>query len=142
MNAVLLIAHAPLAQALRAAALHVLADAEDDLLAVDVQPDATPEQSLAQARAALARLADRAGVLILSDVVGATPCNVAARLLEQPRTRLLAGASLPMVLRALSYRHEPLDEMAERALAGGVKGIRLLAATENMAPPPVSAAGR
>ncbi len=127
MNAVLLVAHAPLAHALREAALHVLADAADDVLAVDVQPEATPEQSLAQACAAMARLQGHSGVLILSDVLGATPCNVASRLLERPQTRLLAGVSLPMLLRALSYRGESLEMMAERAIAGGVQGVRPVA---------------
>lgn len=137
MNAVLLVAHAPLAHALREAALHVLADAADDVLAVDVQPEATPEQSLAEARAAMARLRRHAGVLILSDVLGATPCNVASRLLGQPQTLLLAGVSLPMLLRALSYRGESLEMMAERAIAGGVQGIRAVAP----APQAVSTSG-
>ena len=123
MNAVLLIAHAPLAHALREAALHVLADAEGDLLAIDVAADASPEASLAVAQSALARLDDHAGVLILADVLGATPCNVGTRLLVGERTRLLAGANLPMLLRALTYRGEPLDVMTERALAGGAKGV-------------------
>ncbi|HMN22471.1 MAG TPA: PTS fructose transporter subunit IIA [Ottowia sp.] len=128
MNAVLLVAHAPLAQALRQAALHVLPDAGADVLAVDVQAEATPEQSLALARAALARLGQRPGVLILSDVVGATPCNVASRLVQPPHSELLAGVNLPMLLRALSYRGESLEMMAERAVAGGVQGIRSVAA--------------
>lgn len=123
MNFVLLVAHAPLAQALRAAALHVLGDAAADVLAVDVPPDAPPEQSVAAARALLGGLAADDGVLILSDVLGATPCNVSGRLLERPGTRALSGANLPMLLRALTYRGEPLDVMAERALAGGAQGI-------------------
>lgn len=127
MNAVLLVAHAPLAQALRQAALHVLPDAAGDVLAVDVQAAATPEQSLAAARAALARLGRRPGVLVLADVVGATPCNVASRLVAQPHTVLLAGVNLPMLLRALSYRAESLEMMVERAVAGGVQGIRAVA---------------
>ena len=123
MNAVLLIAHAPLAQALRQAALHVFADAAGDVLALDVQADAAPEDSLAQAERLLARCADRAGVLILTDVLGATPCNVATRLLAGERTRLLAGVNLPMLLRSLCYRHEPLAALAQRALAGGAGGV-------------------
>lgn len=123
MNLVLLVAHAPLAQALRQAALHVLADAAADVLAVDVPADASPEQSLAAARALLAGRAASDGVLVLADVLGATPCNVASRLLERPNTRMLAGVNLPMLLRALSYRHEPLAALAERALAGGTQGV-------------------
>lgn len=124
MNAVLLIAHAPLAQALRAAALHVFADAGPDLLALDVPADEPPEHTLARARALLAETA-QGDALILADVLGATPCNVATRLLhEAPHARrLLAGVNLPMLLRALGYRHEPLDHLAELALAGGTRGL-------------------
>ena len=124
MNAVLLIAHAPLAQALRQAALHVFADAGSDVLALDVQADAAPEDSLTQAENLLAGCADHDGVLILADVLGATPCNVARRLLHSgSQRRLVTGVNLPMLLRALSYRHEPLAAMTERALTGGQRGM-------------------
>ena len=126
MNTVLLIAHAPLAHALREAALHVFPDAAADMVALDVQAQDAPETSLAAARAALARLPHDAGALILVDICGATPCNVAARLhdgADGARTRLLAGVNLPMLLRALTYRHEPLDSMLQKAQAGGTQGI-------------------
>ena len=76
MNAVLLIAHAPLANALRQGALHVFPDAAADIAALDVDPDAPPEQTLAAAEALIAQLGERP-VLVLTDVFGATPCNVA-----------------------------------------------------------------
>jgi len=126
MNAILLIAHAPLASALRAGALHVLPDA--CVAALDVQAADTPENTLASAQAALHSLPAEQGVLVLADMVGATPCNVAQRLMGRPHTRLLAGANLPMLLRALSYRHEPLDAMMRKALDGGVQGIVAVAA--------------
>jgi PTS system ascorbate-specific IIA component len=128
MNTILLIAHAPLASALRAGALHVFADAASAVVALDVCPDAAPEQTQALAQAELARLPASEGVLILADVFGATPCNVAQRLCSLAHVRVLAGAHLPMLLRALSYRHEPLDSMTQKALAGGVQGIAPVAA--------------
>ena len=122
MNAVLLIAHAPLANALRQGALHVFPDAAADIAALAVDPDAPPEQTLVGAEALRARWCVRA-VLVLSDVLGATPCNVAQRLCEVDRVRLLAGVNLPMLLRAITYRAEPLAAMAQRALDGGVRGV-------------------
>lgn len=121
MNAILLIAHAPLASALREAALHVFPDAAADLAALDVAASASPEDSLALARAELAALGPRPA-LVLADLFGATPCNVAQRLVEGAPARLIAGASLPMLLRAITYRTAPLEEMAQRALAGGAQG--------------------
>ncbi|MDR0457906.1 MAG: PTS fructose transporter subunit IIA [Burkholderiaceae bacterium] len=124
-NAVLIIAHAPLAQALRQCALHIFPDAAAEIGAVDVRPDAPPDETLARARAALARLPG-AGALVLTDIVGATPCNVALRLSAGARTRLIAGANLPMLLRALTYRDKPLAEQAACAIAGGAQGVVLM----------------
>jgi PTS system ascorbate-specific IIA component len=120
-NAVLIIAHVPLAQALRQCALHVFPDAAPEIAAVDVFSDMPLEQTMARARAALARLPG-AGVLVLTDIIGATPCNVALRLASE-RTRLIAGVNIPMLLRALTYRTEPLAELVVRAVAGGTQGI-------------------
>lgn len=122
MNAVLLIAHAPLASALRDAALHALPEAAADVLALDVFADVPPEQTAEVARALLAeRPAD--STLVLTDMLGATPCNVATALRREQGATVLAGANLPMLLRALNYRAEPLATMAERALTGGVRGV-------------------
>jgi PTS system ascorbate-specific IIA component len=121
-NAVLIIAHTPLADALRQCALHVFPEAAAEIAAVDVRPDARPEQTLALARAALMQLPGEQA-LILTDIVGATPCNVALRLADGEHVRLIAGANLPMLLRALTYRNKPLAEQAARAAAGGVQGI-------------------
>ena len=128
MNAVLIIAHAPLANALREGVLHCFPDAAEAVAAVDIQAQAEPEASLAQAQNALAALASDE-VLVLTDIFGATPCNVAQRLVDGVRTRLIAGANLPMALRAMSYRAESLEAMAARALAGGAQGVMSVAAT-------------
>ena len=128
MNAVLIIAHAPLANALREGVLHCFPDAAAAVAAVDIQSQATPEDSLAQAQSALDGLPE-GDVLVLTDIFGATPCNVAQRLVDGVRTRLIAGANLPMALRAVSYRAEPLEAMAARALAGGTQGVMSVAAT-------------
>jgi PTS system ascorbate-specific IIA component len=123
MNGILIMAHAPLADALRQCALHVFADAADDVTALDVHSDDPPEQTLAAAKAAFDRLPKDGGVLVLADLFGATPCNVAQRLAEDRPCRLVAGVNLPMLLRALTYRHEPLDALMQRALAGGSQGV-------------------
>lgn len=134
MNSILIIAHAPLASALRSAALHVFPDAAARITAIDVSPLESPEQTLATAQLLLRAdthkngfvaqdsSASIFGTLVMSDVVGATPCNVAEKLVQGTHTQCLAGASLPMLLRAISYWHEPLAGMAAKALAGGTQG--------------------
>lgn len=118
---ILLVTHAPLAQALRACALHVFADSAADVLALDIEADESPEASLARARQLLGE--GGAPVLVLTDVVGATPCNVAQRLVAGRSARLVAGVNLPMLLRAICYRHEALEAVAARAVVGGTQGV-------------------
>lgn len=123
---ILLIAHAPLASALRAAALHVFAECASTVAALDVQADASPEDTLAQAQALLVAQGTTP-LLVLTDVLGATPSNVAVRVAEGRNARVLTGVNVPMLLRAWSYRAEPLESMCERAQVGGTQGIMLAA---------------
>lgn len=126
-TSILIIAHAPLAHALRSCALHVFADCGASLAALDVQPNQPPEEALAQARIMLEQLDCEAGTLVLTDVFGATPCNIAQRLVDGLRSRLVTGVNLPMLLRALSYRGEPLDSVVGRAVVGGTQGVMQVA---------------
>jgi PTS system ascorbate-specific IIA component len=128
MNGLLIIAHAPLATALRKCVLHVFPDAGSTVAALDVMPNVPPEESLAQARILLSQLGTR-HTLVVTDVFGATPCNVASKLVDGVRSRLIAGANLPMLLRAMSYRSESLDALVARAVAGGTQGVIQVAIT-------------
>ena len=132
MNAILLIAHAPLANALRQCALHVFPDCAGTVMAIDVQPNLSPDETLGSARIALDQLTRQQGikgVLVLTDIFGATPSNVAQRLVDGVTTRLITGANLPMLLRAVSYRHESLDTLVSRAVVGGTQGVMQVAIT-------------
>jgi PTS system mannose-specific IIA component len=128
MIGILIIAHTPLASALRDCALHVFPDCAAGVMAIDVLPDDPPEVSLDKAREAMAAL-NSPEVLLLSDIFGATPCNVAQQLHDGLHTRLLAGANLPMLLRSVCYRHEDLEALATRANAGGTQGVMPVGST-------------
>jgi len=121
-NCILIIAHAPLASALRACVMHVYAECADSVLALDVMPHCEPEDTLQQAQ----RLVDQVpaeGLLVLTDVFGATPANVAQKLVGGRNARLLSGVNLPMLYRAVCYCHEALEALVARALAGGTQGV-------------------
>ena len=128
MNGILIIAHSPLASAFRQCVLHVFPDSAQSVAALDVQPETPPEATLAQARAMLKQLATP-NVLVLTDVFGATPCNVAQKLVDGVATRLVTGMNLPMLLRAVCYRAEPLDALVARALVGAAQGAMQVAVT-------------
>jgi PTS system ascorbate-specific IIA component len=132
MNAILIIAHAPLAHALRSCALHVFPDCGTHVAAIDVQPNLPPEETLAMARIAmeqLSRTPQVKGVLVLTDIFGATPSNVAQKLVDGVKSRLITGVNLPMLLRSVSYRTEPLEALVSRAVIGGTQGVMQVAIT-------------
>ena len=132
MNAILLIAHAPLANALRQCALHVFPDCGAAVTAIDVQPNLSPDETLAAARIAMEQLASVdsvQGVLVLTDIFGATPSNVAQKLVDGVASRLITGVNLPMLLRSVSYRHVPQDTLVSRAVIGGTQGVMQVAIT-------------
>ena len=125
-NGILIIAHAPLASALRQCVLHVFPDNSATVQAIDVQPNLPSEETLASAKITLAQMGT-SHTLVLTDVFGATPCNVAQKLVDGVSAKLIAGVNLPMLLRAMTYRQEPLDALMARALAGGAQGVMQVA---------------
>ena len=120
MAAVLLIAHAPLASALLSVAGHCYEEKGHLFEAIDVEPTMSTETVESLARAALARL-NSPEVLVLTDVFGATPCNVAQRLSD--------GVNVPMLWRSLCYLGEPLEALVARAVSGASQGVMQVAQT-------------
>jgi mannose PTS system EIIA component len=126
--AVLLIAHAPLASALLSVAGHCYEEKGHLFEAIDVEPTMSAEAVEVLARAALARL-NSSEVLVLTDVFGATPCNVAQRLSDGVSIRVVAGVNVPMLWRSLCYVGEPLDALVARAMSGASQGVMQVAQT-------------
>jgi PTS system ascorbate-specific IIA component len=127
MAGILIIAHAPFATALRDCVAHIYGGLPARIGCVDVEAASDPAQVLATARAELDRLMEDNGVLVLTDMFGATPANIAAQLGANPAVRVLAGVNLPMLVRAVCYRVTPLDTLVDKALSGGSKGIHGIA---------------
>ena len=125
-NRIFIIAHAPLAQALRDCAMHVYPECAADVIALDVLPNAQPEDTLDQAIKA-AGTALNEGLLVLTDIFGATPANVSQKLVLGSNAKLIAGVNLPMLFRSVCYRHETLDALVGRALTGGTQGVMQVA---------------
>ena len=121
-NRIFIIAHAPLAQALKACAMHVYPECSSEVLALDVQANDTPEQSLQAARQ-LWQGVEANDVLVLTDVLGATPANVAQLWARERKAKIVAGVNLPMLLRSVCYRNEPMDALLQRAMTGGALGV-------------------
>lgn len=121
-TSIFIIAHAPLASALKKGAAHVYPECVDRVVAYDVKATNSLEASLRAAQRAMRKLPP-GPVLVLTDVIGATPCNLGSALLKSRRGAVLTGASLPMLLRAYSYSQTDLQTMVEKAREGGVQGV-------------------
>ena len=125
MPGLLLIAHAPLASALKAVAEHTYPNCAPQLSVLDVPPHQCADDVEAAARALMAA-AGHEEWLVLSDVPGATPHNGAMRLLDAAgHVQLVSGLSGPMLWRSLCYAQMPVAELAARAAEGGRRGIEI-----------------
>jgi mannose PTS system EIIA component len=78
---------------------------------------------LPRARELVKSLDSGDGVLIFSDIYGATPCNLATKLLQPGRIEGVAGVNLPMLVRAFTYRSRGMDTMIKKAISGGCDGV-------------------
>jgi len=122
MIGILLLTHAPLGQAFIAACAHVFRAPTERFEAIDVVPDQDLAEVQELARVAIKRLDDGNGVLVITDVKGGTPSNCCNKLADAGRVEVIAGISLPMLLRAITYRRDTLDVVVEMALAGAQSG--------------------
>jgi len=120
----LLITHHAIGSALVEAARHVMPRLPLKVDVVEIGDCSDPAATLSSTAHAARALDTGAGVLVLSDLYGATPCNVAHKLGSLGvRARCVSGLNLPMLLRVLNYADKPLDELAEVAASGGRGGI-------------------
>jgi PTS system ascorbate-specific IIA component len=123
MIGILIIAHDTLPESLVKAVTHVLGTrpAQFETLSVTIADD--PFDLLPVARERVRQLDTGTGVLIFSDIYGATPCNLAAKLLMPGRVEVVAGVNLPMLVRAFTYRAKGMDTMITKAVSGGRDGV-------------------
>ena len=129
MPGFLIIAHAPLATALRSVVEHAFPNCESPIEALDVLPDAPVDVVEAEARELLARVRNP-GAIIFTDAFGATPCNIAQRIAEGNQVKVIAGVNVPMLWRSVCYAKEPLDALVVRALSGATQGVMLVATSK------------
>ncbi len=129
MTGLFIIAHAPLASALRSAAMHAYPELAQAIGVYDVPPGDDRELYFSEASTVIDALGS-SETLILTDMLGATPAILAGRL-EGTGRRALAGVNVPMLWRALNYWKLPLDQVFDKALEGARLGLQSVTA-----PPP------
>jgi PTS system ascorbate-specific IIA component len=123
MIGILIIAHGTLGESLIHCASHVLNKRPARLKQLGVTAQDDPLLLLPQARALVKELDAGSGVLILSDMYGGSPSNIAGKVLIPGRVEGVAGVNLPMLIRALTYRDKPLATLLMKAVSGGCEGV-------------------
>ena len=136
MIGVLIMAHDGLGDSLAGAVTHVLGAKPPQFDVFPVAATDDPIALLPKAREAVAALDTGDGVAILCDIYGATPCNLAVKLGHAGHVEVLAGVSLPMLVRAFTYRTKGMETFVKKAVSGGCEGVL------HVDPKPIYAAAR
>jgi len=123
MIGILLITHGSFGEALVQNACHVLNKRPPLIGQLGLAPQDDPLDLLPTARKMLTMVDGGKGVLVMTDIFGASPSNLAMKLLEPGRVEGVAGASLPMLLRALTYREKDMETMVAKAMSGARDGV-------------------
>ncbi|MCM5571381.1 hypothetical protein M6I34_12755 [Burkholderiaceae bacterium FT117] len=124
MIGIMVVSHEPLGTALIRCTRHVFGRLPPQLAALDVIPDEDPEAAIGAARELLARINDGSGVIVFTDCFGATPSRIAMELAEPLRVYVVAGVNLPMLLKAITQRRRPVEEVVDELVAAGQGAIR------------------
>lgn len=119
MVGILLVTHNGLGASLVDCVQHVLGAVPDRLKVLSVLAQDEPQQKLAEGRALIAQLDDGGGVIVLADIFGATPSNIARQLCHAERVAGVAGVNLPMLLRVVNHAESPLSALVKLAVEGG-----------------------
>ncbi len=123
MIGILIVAHGALGESLIQCATHVMGSRPPLLEQFGIDMHDDPFTLLPVMQKVVQNLDEGDGVLILSDIYGATPCNIVSKLVKQNSVEGIAGVNLPMLVRALTYRNGDLTKLAEKALSGGQEGV-------------------
>jgi PTS system ascorbate-specific IIA component len=123
MIGILLITHGELGKSLIDCATHVLGDKPKFLDSLTIENDCAHENMYKEISEKINRLNQGDGVLILTDIFGATPCNIITKIIEPGKVNAIAGVNLSMLIRSISYRHEPFDSLIAKAIEGAQDGI-------------------
>lgn len=128
--ALLLITHNNIATSLIEVATTIVNHTPDNIAYIEVPMDAPIEPVEESVQEKLSQLDTSEGILILTDMYGGTPSNIAFKFTQQDNTCLISGLNLPMLVRIMNYRNLPLNELSEKTISGGKKSISIHEGTQ------------
>lgn len=90
---------------------------------ISISLNDNPDKIRQQLHAELKGLDQGNGILIMTDMFGSTPSNIACTVSERDDIRIISGLNLPMLIRVLNYPNLSLNELEQKAITGGQEGI-------------------
>ncbi|MDR1827343.1 MAG: PTS sugar transporter subunit IIA [Methylobacteriaceae bacterium] len=124
MIGMVLVTHGRLAAEFKAALEHVVGP-QETMETISINPDDDMGENRREIREAIARVNTGDGVVILTDLFGGTPSNLALSFMEENRVEVVAGINLPMLIKLVSVREEPLADAVNKAQEAGRKHINI-----------------
>lgn len=132
MVGLLMITHNRIGDALLDTAIHTLGICPIRVKVLAVMPDCDPAILLDEARGLVSQLDQGDGVLVLTDMYGSTPSNIANHLADGERVMVITGINLPMLIRVVNYPTLSLLDLARKAESGGLEGIFICSSTSEV----------
>jgi PTS system mannose-specific IIA component len=123
MIGILIVTHGEIGRSLLDSASQILGSRPQQTSTLSVWRQDDPDDLVLRARELMEQIDAGDGLLILTDIFGATPGNVVSKLLDDGRVEGVSGVSLPMLLRVLTGRNGSLAAAVQRALSGGAEGL-------------------
>jgi len=120
---ILLISHDDVGKTLLDASINTLGFCPLTAEILSIPNSCDPELKIAKARKKVKEIDHGDGVLILTDIYGSTPSNIACALSKDDNVRVISGLNLPMLIRVLNYPNLNIDELVQKAISGGKEGI-------------------
>lgn len=120
---IIIITHNEIGEALISAATSTLGELPLPTTVVKVTYDTEPSELVSKLEKLMARLHSDDGYLVLTDLFGSTPSNIASALSQYDSVNVVSGLNMPMLIRVMNYNHLPLAELTSKALSGGKDGI-------------------
>lgn len=134
MIGILIIAHGNLGDALINCMTHVLGKRPEGIASMQVAGTDSPRELMPSAQRMINALDEGDGVLIITDIFGASPSNLACKMLVPGRVEAVAGANVPMLVRAITYRTRGMETLLKRVVSGGCEGVFHIAADPILGP--------
>jgi len=126
---ILIISHDGIGPAVLGTAMSMLGDSPLKAKLLAASRDCNPDELCADALEQMELLDEGDGVLIITDLYGSTPSNIAQKLATRKNVRAVSGLNLSMLIRILNYPRLDLEQLTEKAISGGKEGINLIKST-------------